>query len=64
MDNIKLKERLTTIYSYLNKISVTGMDNAENLVISAKLLQELVVSITAEENEEEGDEEWRIWLQR
>ena len=56
MDNIKLKERLATIYSYLNKISVTGIDNAENLVISAKLLQELVVSITAEENEKEGDE--------
>ena len=27
MDNIKLKERLATIYSYLNKISFTGLDN-------------------------------------
>ena len=53
MDNIKLKERLATIYSYLNKISVTGIDNAENLVIAAKLLQDLYQSIP----DERGDAE-------
>lgn len=56
MYNKQIKERLTLIYGHMNRISVTGMDNAENLVIAAKLLRELVVSITAEENEKEGDE--------
>lgn len=53
MDNIKLKERLATIYSYLNKISVTGTANAENLTIAAKLLQDLYQSIP----DERGDAE-------
>ena len=53
MDNTKLKERLATIYGYLNKISVTGMDNAENLVIVAKLLRDLYQSIP----DERGDVE-------
>lgn len=53
MDNMKLKERLATIYSYLNKISVTGTANAENLTIAAKLLQDLYQSIP----DERGDAE-------
>ena len=53
MDNIKLKERLATIYSYMNKISVTGTANAENLTIAAKLLQDLYQSIP----DERGDAE-------
>ena len=56
MDNKQIKERLTLIYEHLNRISVTGTVNAENLVIAAKLLRELVVIVTAEENEKEGDE--------
>lgn len=53
MDNKQIKERLTLIYGHMNRISVTGMDNAENLVIAAKLLQDLYQSIP----DERGDAE-------
>ena len=53
MDNKQIKERLTLIYEHLNRISVTGMDNAENLMIAAKLLQDLYQSIP----DERGDAE-------
>ena len=53
MDNRQIKERLTLIYGHMNRISVTGMDNAENLVIAAKLLQDLYQSIP----DERGDAE-------
>lgn len=53
--DIKLKEQLTLIYNHLNKISVIGMKNAENIVIAGKLVQELFQIISNEE-EKEGDE--------
>ena len=53
MDNKQIKERLTLIYEHLNRISVTGTVNAENLVIAAKLLQDLYQSIP----DERGDAE-------
>ena len=53
MDNKQIKERLTLIYEHLNRISVTGTVNAENLVISAKLLRDLYQSIP----DESGDVE-------
>lgn len=55
MDHKKIKEKLATIYGYMNKISVTGTANAENLTIAAKLLQDLYHSIP-DEKEKEGDE--------
>lgn len=48
MDNKQIKERLTLIYEHLNRISVTGTVNAENIVIAAKLLQDLYQSIPDE----------------
>lgn len=56
MENKKLKERLMMIYNHLNRLSVTGTANAENLTIAAKLLQDLVANISTEEKEKEGDE--------
>ncbi|MGM9568002.1 MAG: hypothetical protein ACI3W6_07485 [Clostridia bacterium] len=53
MEIKKLKERLKMIYGYLNRISVTGTENAENLTIAAKLLQDLYQSIP----DERGDAE-------
>ena len=53
--DIKLREQLTLIYNHLNKISVIGMKNAENIVIAGKLVQELFQIISNEE-EKEGDE--------
>lgn len=55
MENKQFKERLKMIYNYLNRISVTGTDNAENLTIAAKLLQDLYGNISDEEKKE-GDE--------
>ena len=55
MDHKKIKEKLAMIHSYMNKISVTGTANAENLTIAAKLLQDLYQSIP----DEKGDaEKW------
>lgn len=53
MDHKKLKERLMMIYNHLNRLSVTGTANAENLTIAAKLLQDLYQSIP----DERGDAE-------
>lgn len=53
MDHKKIKEKLATIYGYMNKISVTGTANAENMTIAAKLLQDLYQSIP----DERGDAE-------
>ena len=55
MNNKDLKERLSVIHNHLNLISVVGTENAENLVIAAKLLQDLFKNI-ADEKEREGDE--------
>lgn len=52
----ELKEKLQLAYSYLNRITITGTENAENMTIAAKLLQDIVVNISAEESEKEGDE--------
>ena len=54
MDNKQIKERLTLIYEHLNRISVTGTVNAENLVIAAKLLLDLFNNIK-EEVADNGD---------
>ena len=43
------------IINHLNRISVTGTENAENLVIAAKLIQDLFENIT-DEDKKEGDE--------
>lgn len=55
MTNKDIKERLSVIHNNLNRISVVGTENAENLVIAAKLLQDLFKNIT-DEKEKEGDE--------
>lgn len=55
MNNKDFKERLSVIYNHLNGISVVGTENAENLVISAKLIQDLFENIT-DEDKKEGDE--------
>ena len=53
MTNKDMKERLSVIHNHLNRISVTGTENAENLTIAAKLLQDLYQSIP----DERGDAE-------
>ena len=53
MTNIDIKERLSVIHNHFNRISVVGTENAENLVIAAKLLQDLYQSIP----DERGDAE-------
>ena len=54
MNNKDLKERLLMIINHLNRISVTGTENAENLVIAAKLVLDLYKNIK-EEVADNGD---------
>lgn len=49
MKSKDMKERLSVIHNHLNRISVTGTENAENLVIAAKLVQDLFQNISDEE---------------
>ena len=53
MENKELKERLMMIYSNLNRIAVVGTENAEQLTIAAKLLQDMFRNISDEGSETE-----------
>lgn len=54
MKNKEIKERLTMIYGHLNRISIIGAENAENMVIAVKLLQDLVQHVEKEGEKEGG----------